>query len=353
MSFVRWFSECSSQQLDEVGGKCANLGEMLKAGIPVPPGFALSTDAFRFFLAETQIGSRIGAILNACPLDDEHQVEKASADIQSLVRQTPVPASLADGIRAGYQRLAQQCGDDRIPVAVRSSATGEDSADASFAGLHETYLWVRGEDQLMDSTRACWASLYTPRALSYRMKMGLGHESMLLSVGVQQMVRPRAAGVMFTLDPSNGDRSQICIEGNWGLGESVVKGEVTPDRFRVHKVTLELAEQVVCAKTLEYVPEVESGGVNRVDIAPERQTDPCLTTDEVLALAALGKRIERYYGYPMDIEWAIDDRFPFPDGIFIVQARSETVWSRRERKVVDKPQKQALGHVVDFLLRHK
>ena len=354
MPHVRWFPECSHQHLNEVGGKCASLGEMLQAGLPVPPGFAVSTRAFAFFLHETGLHEAIGDVLTGLAARDLDGIEAHSARIQNLVHQTPMPRRLEQAIRDGYDRLAEAAGDDSLPVAVRSSATAEDSPDASFAGLHETYLWVRGHQALLETTVACWASLYTPRALAYRLHMGLDHAAMLLSVGVQQMVQSRAAGVMFTLDPSNGDPSQIVIEGAWGLGEAVVRGEVTPDRYKVNKVTLEPESRVISAKTLEYVPDLRAaGGVLCREVAAPRQLEPCLSEAEAVALAALGKRIEKHYGRPMDIEWAIDARFPHPRNVFLVQARPETVWSRKKRQVLDTaPPAQALGYVVNFLTRH-
>lgn len=336
-----------------MGGKCGSLGEMLRAGIPVPPGYAITTDALVYFLAETGLGDRIARRVHGSDPADIHQLEGAAADIRDWMRTTAIPSPLEQEIVTAYRELGRACSDPHLAVAVRSSATAEDSADFSFAGLHDTFLWVRGAEQVLENTRACWSSLYNPRAMAYRLRMGIGYDAMLLCVGVQQMVRARAAGVMFTLDPANGDPSVIAIEGSWGLGEVVVKGEATPDRFRINKVVLEVVEHVVSPKTVEYVPDGMIGGVIFRPVDPERQSQPCLTADEALTMAALGKRIERYYGQPQDIEWAIDERLPFPNGLFIVQARSETAWSRRARQVVQNHRPETLGYVVDFLMRHK
>lgn len=351
VAYVLPFSQCSYESVSAVGGKCASLGEMLQAAIPVPPGVAVTTGAFAFFLGETGLGGRIARRVHELDPSDLHQLEAASAEIGEWICSAAIPRALERAILDGYQELGRLSGDPNLPVAVRSSATAEDSTEFSFAGLHESYLWVRTAAEVLARTRACWASLYTPRAMAYRLQMSIGYEEMLLAVGIQQMVHARAAGVMFTLDPANGDPSIVAIEGNWGLGESVVKGEATPDRFRINKVTMEVVEHAIAQKAVEYVPDLPGGGVVQREVSPERQSEPCLSPAEAALLAAMGKRIERHYGCPQDIEWAIDHRLPFPAGLYIVQARSETYWSRHCRRVVERQRPQALGYVVDFLLR--
>jgi len=219
-------------------------------------------------------------------------------------------------------------------VAVRSSATAEDLPTASFAGQQDTYLWIQGPDNVTDRVKHCWASLFTPRAISYRARNNFPHEKVLISVGVQQMVNAKAAGVMFTLNPIDGDPSKVVIEGSWGLGETVVSGSVNPDKFVVDKVVMETTDRTVSTKHIECIFDPEKAEVVNADVTEDRQCTCCLEDQEVKALAFIAKSIEKHYGCPMDIEWAIDGTLEFPDNIFIVQARPETVWGQREKKSV-------------------
>jgi pyruvate,water dikinase len=227
-------------------------------------------------------------------------------------------------------------------VAVRSSATAEDLPDASFAGQQETYLNVRGADEVVEKTLKCWSSLFTPRAIFYRSEKGFAHEKVFISVGIQKMVNSKAAGVMFTINPVTGDPDQIVIEGNYGLGEAVVSGAVTPDDFIVDKKTLKVIEKRIAKKTVQYIRDPTTGKTVHVEVPPEKQDQPCINDAEILKLAELAKRIEQHYGKAQDIEWAIDSDLPFPNNVFIVQSRPETVWSAKalqspEKEVAEKP----------------
>ena len=326
---ILWFEELGREDIPLVGGKNANLGEMLKAGIPVPPGFAITAYAYKRFIEETGIAQQIYKIIEETVTDknDPKQYEEASKKIRALIESTPMPDYLAEEIRRAYRELCNRTNAANVSVAVRSSATAEDLPDASFAGQQETYLNVSGEDKLLEKTVKCWSSLFTPRAIFYRTQKGFRHEDVLISVGVQKMVNAKAAGVMFTLNPVTGDRNQIVIEANWGLGESVVSGAVTPDYFAVDKNTMQIIERKIAKKTVEYVRDPETGETIHAEVPPERQEVPCLTDEEVLKLAELGKKIEEHYGRAQDIEWAIDRDLPFPENVFIVQSRPETVWS--------------------------
>jgi pyruvate,water dikinase len=216
---------------------------------------------------------------------------------------------------------------------VRSSATCEDQPDASFAGEHDTYLWVRGGDSVVAHVLRCWASLFTDRGIAYRLERGYRQHGAAMSVGVQQMVRPRAAGVAFTLNPLDGDRSQIAIDASWGFGEAVVSGEVTPDNFLVDKVMGAITRRTISAKTLEY-RLTAADTVTAVEVEAERQSVPCLTDDEIAAVARLARRAEKHYKCPQDVEWAIDGA-QASDGeqsVLLLQSRPETVWSRRPRQ---------------------
>jgi len=240
----------------------------------------------------------------------------------------PIPEGIELQIRGAYLELSARAGTKEVPVAVRSSATSEDSPDASFAGEHDTYLWVRGAEDVVDAVRRCWASLFTDRATCYRVEMGYDHRSVEMSVVVQKMVHPRAAGVAFTLDPTNGDRSQVAIDAAWGFGEAVVAGEVTPDNYRVDKVMLDITKRIVSAKTHEYVL-TDHDTVEKVETDPERASQPCLSDAEIKAIARLAKTTERQYGCPQDIEWAVDIDLPEGDNIILLQSRPETVWSKK------------------------
>jgi pyruvate,water dikinase len=223
-----------------------------------------------------------------------------------------------------------------VPVAVRSSATSEDSPDASFAGEHDTYLWVRGAEDVIDAVRRCWASLFTDRATCYRVEMGYDHRSVEMCVVIQKMVHPKAAGVAFTLDPTNGDRSQVAIDAAWGFGEAVVAGEVTPDNYRVDKVMLDITKRIVSEKSHEYVL-TDHDSVEKVETAPDRVSAPCLTDAEIKAIARLAKTAERHYGCPQDIEWAVDVDLPDGDNIILLQSRPETYWSKKGPVTVTEP----------------
>jgi pyruvate,water dikinase len=242
----------------------------------------------------------------------------------------PLPPWLAAEVVEAYDRLGERCRDPEVGVAVRSSATSEDQPDASFAGEHDTYLWVRGHDDLLDRVRRCWASLFTDRAVTYRREMGYPDAGAAMSVGVQKMVTPRTAGVAFTLNPTNGDRSQVAIDASWGLGEAVVSGSVTPDNFLVDKVVGQVTRRIISPKHVEHRLD-DDGRVVEAAVEPERRDAPCLSDDEIRAVAALARRAEKHYGCPQDVEWALDAQLPDGENILLLQSRPETVWSRKPR----------------------
>ena len=330
---ILWFEELTKDDVPIVGGKNANLGEMIRAGIPVPPGFAVTAYAFKRFIEETGIKNRIYEIIREKAPKGAAKPEdyiEASKEIRALIESTPMPKDIEEAIRKAYRELCERVGKKEEFVAVRSSATAEDLPDASFAGQQETYLNVRGEDEVVEKVQKCWSSLFTPRAIFYREQKGFEHEKVLISVAVQKMVNAKSAGVMFTIHPVTGERDKIVIEGNWGLGEAVVSGAVTPDEWVVDKNTLEILERRIVEKTVEYIRDPKTGRTIHAEVPPERRKQPCLTDEEVKKLAELGILIEKHYGRPMDIEWAIDRDMKFPESVFIVQARPETVWSVRE-----------------------
>ncbi|MBS7647581.1 MAG: phosphoenolpyruvate synthase [Candidatus Bathyarchaeia archaeon] len=335
---VVWFEALRKTDIPLVGGKNANLGEMLNAGIPIPPGFAVTANAYRKFIEETSISEKVYKIIEEIVKDpnDVKQYEKASKEIRALIESASMPKDIENAIRRAYRELCKRLNVDKVPVAVRSSATAEDLPDASFAGQQETYLNVIGEDEVVKKTVKCWSSLFTPRAIFYRTQKGFAHEKVLISVGIQKMVDAKAAGVMFSINPVTGDPNQIVIEGNFGLGESVVSGAVIPDEFIVDKQTMKIIEKRVAAKKVMYTRDSATGKTIHIEVPIEKQNQPCLTDEEVLKLAELAIKIEQYYGKPQDIEWAVDNHLTFPENIFILQSRPETVWSTKATELSEK-----------------
>ena len=328
------FEQVNKASLPMVGGKNASLGEMISAGIRVPPGFAITTDSYLILITEAGIKDKIFNILSRVNPEDTISLDSVSAEIQKLINEALIPDVVEKAVREGYASLCDKCDVERVPVAVRSSATAEDLPTASFAGQQDTYLWIEGFDEVIRSVQKCWASLFTPRAISYRIKNNFPHEKVLISVGVQRMVNSRTAGVMFTLDPVNGDPSKIVIEGNWGLGETVVAGKVNPDKFVVDKIIFEISEKTVSHKHVECIFDPQKGEVVEAEVPSERCELSCLEREEVIGLARVAKLVEEHYGCPQDIEWAIDKDIPFPENVFIVQSRPETVWSQRKKEPV-------------------
>ncbi|MGQ0848397.1 MAG: PEP/pyruvate-binding domain-containing protein [Actinomycetota bacterium] len=327
--YILWFEHYEEDQRSRVGGKCASLGTMMKAGLPVPPGFAVTTDAFDSLRADRETRGRVNELLDSADFSDPVGLRQISKDVRKLIEGIVVDSQIAADIEEAYQALSARCGIDNIPVAVRSSATAEDLPDASFAGQQDTYLWVTGGESVVEHVKKCWSSLFTDRAIAYRREMGFGDEIVSMAVAIQKMVDPRAAGVAFTLNPMNGDRSQVAIDASWGLGEAVVGGEVTPDNFLVDKVIQQIVGRIISPKAIEYRVN-DANTVEKFDVEEERQTIQCLSDDEVKAVAAMARRAERHYGRPQDLEWAIDRYLPAGENVLLLQARPETVWSRKK-----------------------
>jgi len=330
MEWIVWFDQVGREHAPLVGGKNASLGELMRAGIPVPPGFALTTHAYQRFVSEAGIEEQMRSILRGMDPDSPGSVEKASRALRALVEEAPISMEVEDDIGEAYRRLSRMCQVPALPVAVRSSATAEDLSDASFAGQQDTFLWIRGMDDLMLHIKRCWSSLFSERALGYRARMGFAHEGVCISVGIQKMVNSWNAGVMFTLDPATGDPSRIVIDANWGFGESVVSGECTPDQFVVDKVTMQIVARTISRKHCYFTTDPETQSVLKVPIPEERQENQCMLDEDVVNLARIGKEVEAHYGRPMDIEWAIDKDLMAPGNVLILQSRPETVWSQRK-----------------------
>ncbi|MEW6140901.1 MAG: PEP/pyruvate-binding domain-containing protein [Thermodesulfobacteriota bacterium] len=351
--YVLPFEECDLSMVNRVGGKCASLGELLKARIPVPPGFAVTTAAYDRFLEENGLTRRILERISGIDAEDVDAVDAASTDIRAWIEAGTISEPLEDMIAENYRLLSRRARMPGIPVAVRSSATAEDLPDASFAGQQDTFLWVRGVDDLLARCKQCWSSLFTPRAIAYRGRMGFDHAQVKLSVAVQKMVRSFTAGVMFTINPATGDPATVVIDSNWGYGESVVSGEVTPDQFHVNKITMEVTKKTVSDKAIYYTTDPETDQVMKLEVDPERREAQSLLEPEITGLAELAKRIEKHYGKPMDIEWATEKSLPYKGEIYILQSRPETVWSQKKREPIEQPKSSAVEYIMAGLIKGK
>jgi phosphoenolpyruvate synthase/pyruvate phosphate dikinase len=344
-SLVCGLAEVGTGDRALVGGKAAGLGELIRAGIPVPAGFVVTVGAFQHAVHELDPGGEIRREIGRLPAGDAATIAEVTARARAQIASAPLPDQVRDQIEAAYRRLGGA-------VAVRSSATSEDGAEASFAGLQDTYLWVRGADELTDRVRACWASVYNAEAVAYRLRMNLAQDDLAMAVVVQRMVKPRCSGVMFTRSPTTGDRSVIAIEGSWGLGSALVSGDVTPDSFVVSKVTGEIIRRSIAAKLLLHRAGQGGTGVEVVDVPGPLRERSCLGDAEIAALARLGQRVEEHYGAPQDIEWAIaEDTAPAEDAIVLLQSRPETVWARRAAAPLATPRPRAVDHVFEQLGR--
>ena len=350
---VCWFEECTKESVPLVGGKCSSLGELINAGVRVPPGFALTTEGYRRFMDQAGIGQEVQALLRGIDLADLGALESASASIRQTIEAQTFSIEMEDLIAECYRRLSVRCGMPAVPVAVRSSATAEDLPGASFAGQQDTYLWIRGADDVLHHVRRCISSLFTGRAIAYRANKGFAHDEVAISVGVQKMANSFTAGVMFTLHPGNGDRSVIVIDSNFGFGESVVSGEVTPDHFVVNKVTLDILERTISTKEICYTVEPKTQKSQAFEVPFERQKVQSLIDDEITELAWMGKQIEKHYGCPMDIEWAVDKDLPAGGNLFILQARPETVWSQKSRPTAGASGVSAMDYILSSMLQGK
>jgi pyruvate,water dikinase len=335
MKYVKLFEEVGTGDVALVGGKNASLGELIRnlkeKGVNVPSGFAITAEAYRYVIEKAGIREKIGEILADLDTHDMANLKTRGRKIRELIQNAPCPEELEDEIRRAYREMEQTYG-EHVDVAVRSSATAEDLPTASFAGQQESYLNVKGEDELLEKVMECFASLFTDRAISYRVDKGFDHLSVYLSVGVQKMVRSdlASAGVMFSIDPESGFRDAVYITGAYGLGENVVQGTVNPDQFYVFKPTLNedfcpIVEKKLGAKRQKLV--YKETGTEQKEVTKEEQQRFVLSDDEVLKLGRWACIIEEHYGMPMDIEWAKDG---MTNELFIVQARPETVHSQND-----------------------
>jgi pyruvate,water dikinase len=317
MKTIVWANEVNKGSIPQVGGKGANLGEMLNVNFPIPQAFIVTADAFEHFITTVGIKDEILKILSEVKVDDEKSLTSASKAVREVVRGAKIPWNLEVDIVGAYKKLGEMASEKVTFVAVRSSATAEDLPEASFAGQQETFLNVHTKEDLLDKVRECWGSLYTPRAIFYREKQGFKHEEVKLAVVVQRMVHSETSGVMFSSDPSTG-APEVLIEAGFGLGEAIVGGQITPDTYKVSQDTLEIIAKKISKQTWMYAKD-DSGDTVKLTVPEEYQENQKITDEQIRAVAELGVRIERHYNEPMDIEWCIEN-----SDIYIVQARPVT-----------------------------
>jgi pyruvate,water dikinase len=337
---VLWFKDIRKEDIPLVGGKCANLGELTgKIGVPVPNGFAVSAYAYRAFLVRSKAEQKIAALMNDLDVSDMKELQRAAEKIRKYIERAPVPAEIEKEIVGAYEKLCTMSGRKNLPVAVRSSATAEDLPGASFAGQQDTFLNVYRKN-LIRSVKECWSSLFTPRAIAYRIEKGFSHEKVLISVAVQELIFSKSSGVMFTIDPVSGAKDKIVVNASWGLGEAIVSGQVTPDEYIVRKKDIEIEKKHIAKKVRQIVSD-QKGGTKWARISGNMKERQALSDDEIVRIAEYGMQIEKHYGVPQDIEWAIDEQ----NRIFILQARPETVYGT-EGKTTMSDQKKMKGKEV-------
>jgi pyruvate, water dikinase len=357
---IGWFADIGLQDRPHVGGKGGSLGELQRAGITVPPGFVVKTGAFERFIQALERKAPVRSVVESLKDADLSVAAARCAQVRARVEAEELPADVLEEISAAHAAL---CGGGDgsssggkgsggggrvevpvVPVAVRSSATTEDAADASFAGLQDTYLWVTSLEQTLLRVRSCWASLYSVESVTYRRKRNLPEEGVAMAVVVQKMVDARTAGVMFTRSPLTGDRSVVTIEGSWGLGSAVVGGEVTPDRWVLGKITGDISVRDISEKLIQHTP-LPGGGTEHVDVEESLRRAPCMSDEELQALRAIARKVERHYGHPQDIEWAVERQ---SNEILLLQSRPETVWSTKEATPVARPAADPRSHVMSI-----
>ena len=356
---IGWFADVGLSDRPQVGGKGGSLGELQRAGIAVPPGFVVKTGAFERFMVNLERESPVRSRIEALEPDALDEVRACCSEVRAKVEAAALPPDVLAEISAAHAALCnggespvaprRAAGASRdslrgAPVAVRSSATTEDAVDASFAGLQDTYLWVTSLAEVLHKVRSCWASLYSLESVTYRRKKGLPEAGVAMAVVVQKMVNARTAGVMFTRSPLTGDRSVITIEGAWGLGSAVVGGEVTPDRWVVGKITGEISVREISDKHVQHVP-ASGGGIQSAELPAEQRQKACLSDEELQALRQIGRKVERHYGRPQDIEWAVEQG---SNEILLLQSRPETVWSAKEAAPVARAAADPLSHVMSI-----
>ncbi len=338
-----WYEELEGADYPLVGKKNANLGEMLKGGIRTSPGFALTLHANDVFITETGIKDKLAAYLESLGEATMETAKAASDFAVNLILEATVPQAIVDEAVAAYRRLCEMSNTQDVPVAVRSSGA------VSMPGQMETYLNIRGEKDLIHYIKRTWASAYHVEAITYRLNKGMGF-LLNIGVGIPKMVNSRVSGVSFTLNPLNGDRSKITVDVSYGLGEAVVSGLVTPDNYLVDKVTLNTIKTTKGSKECKCVYNESGSDISTVECSLEEQASYCVTGEELQEICRVSKAIDKYYGMPYDIEFAIDADLPFPDNVIILQVRPESVWSKKSAEAKTEQKKDPLDRIVSQLV---
>jgi pyruvate,water dikinase len=334
---IRWFKDISKEDVEIVGGKGANLGEMTNAGLPIPPGFVITAQTYKEFIEKTKIKDKILGKLKGLDVEDTAKLQKTAKEIQELISSTPIPKDIQEEIKDNYGLVGahRKSGAKEIMegkeefVACRSSATAEDLPEASFAGQQATFLNIKGKEEVVEATRECWASLFTARAIYYRKKNNFPTEKVYIAVVVQKMVNSDKSGVMFSINPATNDDTEIMIEGAFGLGEAVVSGAVNPDLYIIDKKSLKIKKTEVKEQKIKIIKDPETGKTITKKLTKEEEAKQVCNDKEIRELARLAKKIEKHYGKPQDMEWAIEG-----DNIYIVQARAVTTFKKKEKKEV-------------------
>ena len=347
--YLKFFEELSIDDIPQVGGKNASLGEMYHhlrpQGVNLPNGVATTADAYRYFLDQAGLNQHISDMLHGLDVSNVHDLASRGAAIREAIVNATLPEDFQEEIRRGYRELCQKCGHEGdMVVAIRSSATAEDLPNASFAGQQATFLNIKGENQVVQSVKECIASLFTDRAIVYRVTNGFDHMKVALSVGIQQMVavRSECAGVLFTIDTESGFKNAVVVSSIYGLGENIVQGHVSPDEFIVFKPTLAIIKRHLGTKKMKMVPATGNRTRN-INVSVADQDRFSINDDQVKTLAHWGMLIEQHYGHPMDIQWALDE----DDGqLYIVQARAETVQSRKDTNIIEEYRLTEQGSII-------
>jgi len=331
--WIYWLKELGQEHNNIVGKKCANLGELTKAGFRVPPGYALGVEAYKRFMTETEVTDRLLKFLSSFHADPDNvgdtlKFDEASRKMRAIAESIKMPRDMEETVKNYYAELCKDACCVNLYVATRSAGP------VSHPGQYETYLNVCGADDVVKNVVRVWSSTLNTRSVIARARLSLPLHYDPIGVAVLTMVDARAAGVMFTVNPVNGDESKVAIEGGFGFGEAVVSGNVTPDRYLVDKVTLEIEEKVISDKGCEFVLNPVTREMEYKELPPDKRKLPCLEDREVIELTKIAKQVEAHFGAPQDIEYSISGSKPFPENIFLVQARPESVWGKKKKESV-------------------
>lgn len=338
-----WYNELEGEDFPLVGKKNANLGEMIKGGIRVSPGFALTIYANDLFVAETGIKKELEGFLTSLGQVTYESSIKASEFAVKLIEEATIPAIITDDVLKNYDMLCEKSGVADVPVAVRSSGA------VSMPGQMETFLNIRGHEDLMTYIKKTWASAYYVEAITYRMNKGMGF-LLNIGVGIPKMVNSRVSGVIFTLNPLNGDRSKISLDVSYGLGEAVVSGLVTPDNYLMDKITLSTIKSIRGSKEVMCVYEENGSNIKTVPVPDDMRARFSITNEELMELCRTAKAIDKYYGKPYDIEFAIDGDLSFPESVIVLQVRPESVWAKKKAEAKTEKKTDALDRIVSQLV---